>query len=109
MRTLSLCLAALAIAVQSAPVLAHPEDESGMWRRPSTSDLATEAVGRLVEAKKLPASWVDAKITGFDLRTKNGADQYVVVFENARIKPAAKRKLYVLMTTSGQFISANYK
>jgi hypothetical protein len=62
-----------------------------------------------VAKKKLPATWTGAKLVSFDYRTKNGVDQYVLLFENPSVKQAAKRKLYVLMSTSGAFISAKHK
>jgi len=111
MRKLTLILAAAGAACLAAPVAAHPEDEFGSFSRrgPSTAELAQGAVERLISEKKLPASWSGAKLVGFDFRTKNGVDQYVVVFENAAIRQPAKRKLYVLMTPSGSFISANHR
>jgi hypothetical protein len=102
--------AAIGALAATTPAVAHPEDESPYANRgPSTSDLARMAVDRLVEQKKLPASWAGAKLSGFDFRTKNGVEQYVVIFENPAIKQVAKRKLYVFMSTTGEFISANHK
>ena len=109
MRKFILVLAALT-AFNAVPAMAHPEDESPfMPRGPSTAQKAQMAIDKLVENKKLPASWTAAKLVSFDFRSKNGADQYVLIFENPSIKQAAKRKLYVLMTTGGEFISAKHK
>jgi hypothetical protein len=109
MRKLILAVAA-ATAFTTAPAMAHPEDEGTLAPRgPSTAELAQAAIEKLVAQKKLPATWTGAKLASFDYRTKNGVDQYVLIFENPSIKQAAKRKLYVLMTTSGEFISANHK
>src|SRR5215213_9794407 len=109
MRRMTLCMAVL-VAAAPVPLIAHPEPaELGEFRGPTTSELAVEAISNLVRAKKLPASWNSAKLTSFDLRSKNGTDQYVLIFENPAIKVAGKRKLYVLMGTGGQFISAGYK
>lgn len=44
----------------------------------------------------------------FDYRDRNGG-QYVLTYENAAIKQAAKRKLLVVMTTDGKFVSAGQK
>jgi Family of unknown function (DUF6488) len=102
-------VAALAALGMTAPALAHPEDE-GMSapRGPSTAELAQEAINNLVAQKKLPASWSGAKMTKFDYREKNGG-QYVLTFENAAIKQAAKRKLFVVMTTDGKLVSTGHK
>ena len=105
--TLAAMLAALSLA---APATAHPEDDGAyMPRGPSTGELAQQAIAKLIEQKKLPASWNSAKLTGFDYRSYKGADQYVLTFENAAIKQAAKRKLFVVMTTSGQLVSTSHK
>jgi hypothetical protein len=100
--------AAVATLGLAAPALAHPEDEGSSVRRPSTGELAQEEINRLVAQKKLPASWAKAKMTKFDYREKNGG-QYVLTYENAAIKQVAKRKLFVVMTTGGQFVSAGHK
>jgi len=93
----------------ASPAFAHPEDE-GMSapRGPSTGELAQEEINKMIAQKKLPASWSSAKMTKFDYREKNGG-QYVLTYENAAIKQAAKRKLYVVMTTDGKLVSAGHK
>ena len=104
-------LAFAALASFTAPALAHPEghdDQFRVERRP-VAELAQEAVVKLVTQAKLPASWAKAKSTKLDLRTKNGAEQWVVTFENKAERRRARRLLYVLMTRDGDFISANHK
>jgi hypothetical protein len=99
-------IAALGLA---SPALAHPEDEYPTAPRgPSTAELAQEAINRLVAQKKLPASWNGAKMTKFDYRENNGG-QYVLTYENPAIKQAAKRKLFVVMTTDGKLVSTGHK
>ena len=101
--------AAVATLGLAGPALAHPEDEGmSMPRGPSTAELGQEAINKLVAQKKLPASWSGAKMTKFDYREKNGG-QYVLTFENAAIKQAAKRKLFVVMTTDGKLVSTGHK
>jgi hypothetical protein len=102
-------LASAAMAL-SAPAAAHPEDEFDSYNRgPTTSELAQAAVGKLVSQKKLPTSWNNAVITKFDVKTIAGADRYVVTFENPAVKQVNRRKLYVIMSTGGDFISASFK
>jgi hypothetical protein len=109
MRKLTLVLAATATACAfAAPASAHPEDEF-TYRGPSTSERAEQAIGDLIAKKKLPATWANAKLLSFDYRSKNGTDQYVLTYENPAIKQVAKRKLYVVLTTSGSFVSASHK
>jgi hypothetical protein len=108
MRKLILIASFAALGLTS-PAIAHPEDEGmSVPRGPSTGELAQEAVNKLVAQKKLPASWTDAKMTKFDYREKNGG-QYVLIFENPKVKDVAKRKLFVVMTTDGKLVSTGHK
>ena len=111
MRKLSIFLAVVASSMIAAPAIAHPEDEFGGYatRRPSTAEVAQEAINQMVAKKQLPATWTAAKLVSFDVRTRNGIDQYVLMFENTSVKQAAKRKLYVIMSTSSRFISASHR
>ena len=110
MRNLVIGLIA-ASAFSATPALAHPEDDFGSRyeRAPTRTELAQEAVVKLVAQAKLPATWTDASVTGVQTRTKKGVEQFVVKLENPKIKQAAKRFLYVIMTADGKFISANHK
>lgn len=103
-------LAVVSVIGLASPAVAHPEEEhsNAAPRGPSTAKLAQQEIGKLIAQKKLPASWANAKMTKFDYRGKNGG-QYVLMYENASIKQAAKRKLYVVMTTNGKFVSAGHK
>ncbi|MBA2772167.1 MAG: hypothetical protein H0U34_09200 [Sphingomonas sp.] len=71
--------------------------------------MAQEAVVKLVTQAKLPASWAKAQQVKMDIRTKDGAQQWVITFENKAERRSSKRLLYVLMTREGDFISANHK
>jgi hypothetical protein len=105
-------LALAAVAVVATPAVAHPgghDDEYRPQRRP-VAEIAQDSVVKLVTQAKLPASWSKASVVGVpQIRTKNGVQQWVVTFENKAIRTRAKQRLYVLMTTDGEFISANHK
>ena len=107
MRGLLLSVAFIPSAIAFSPVAAHPEPRED--RGPSTTERAQQAVLKLISQAKLPASWANATVTKFDVRSKNGIDQYVIVFENKAIRQPAKRTLYVIMSTSGDFVSAGHK
>jgi hypothetical protein len=107
-----LVLAVVALGTFATPALAHPEGHDNQFRvaeRRPVSELAQEAVVKLVTQAKLPASWVKAKPVKSQVRTKNGAQQWVVTFQNRAERRPTKRLLYVLMTSTGEFISANHK
>ena len=111
MRNFLICLAGASVALSAAPAIAHPEEESGSryQRAPSTTELAGEAVAKLVAQSKLAASWTNARAVTTTTRTRKGAEQYVVTFRNDAIRQPAKRMLYVVMTSDGRFVSANHK
>lgn len=108
MRLAVLVLAAF--GTLATPVVAHPtgHDNDEPQRRP-VSQLAQNAVVKLVTQGKLPASWAKAKLIKEDARTKDGATQWVMVFQNNAVRTRSKRLLYVLMTPGGDFISANHR
>lgn len=111
MRKLLICLAGASVAISASPAFAHPEDEHGSryQRGPTTEELAQQAVVKLVTQTKLPASWTTARQVKSALRMKNGKQQMVVTFRNDAVRQAAKRMLFVIMTTDGEFVSANHK
>ena len=102
-------LALAAVATLTAPVLAHPDHEDDRPERRPIAELARNSVVKLVTQAKLPASWSKARAVGSQNRFKNGAQQWVIIFENKAARNRAKQRLYVLMTPGGEFISANHK
>lgn len=110
MRKLLIALAGASV-ISATPAIAHPEDEMGSRheRAPTTTELAQQAVVKLVTQAKLPASWTKARVVKSDIRTRKGVEQMVVTFRNDAIQQPAKRVLYVIMTSGGKFISANHK
>lgn len=104
-------LALAALGILATPVAAHPDghDKDNRPQRRLVSEMAQDAVVKLVTQAKLPASWSKAKLVKSDIRTRNGAQQRVMVFQNNAIRTRSKRLLYVLMTPGGEFISANHK
>jgi len=103
--------AVAAVAFLAVPALAHPDGHDQQFRveRKPIGQSAQEAVIKLVAQAKLPASWSKAKPLDTKMRTKDGAQQWVVTFRDERIRNSAKRNLYVVMNTEGGFISANHK
>jgi hypothetical protein len=48
------------------------------------------------------------KLMGQEFRTKDGRMQWVVIYQNAAERRRSKRMLYVLLSTTGSFISAEH-
>jgi hypothetical protein len=108
MRLALAAFAAVGFSV-AAPAIAHPDHEEARPQRRPIGELARESVVRLVTQAKLPATWTRARVVGTNARQKNGAQQFVVTFQNDAERNRARRTLYVLMTPTGDFISANYR
>lgn len=104
-------LAVVALGTFATPVLAHPEHDEPYRaeQRKPVPELAQEAVVKLVTQAKLPSSWSKARAIKSTVRTKNGSQQWVILFQNKAEPRASRRLLYVLMTPAGEFISANHR
>ena len=109
MRKLLIGLAFSAFAFQVTPAVAHPEPEDGIERAPSIPDMALDGVAKLISQGKLPSSWMAATPVRTFTRERSGTEQLVVEFRNNAVSDPAKRTLFVVMTRSGQFISANHR
>jgi hypothetical protein len=104
-------IVAIALGSMSAPALAHPGGH-GEYEEPLRLPVtlrAEAAVARLVAEDKLSPSWSKPTLVGRELRTKNSALQWVVIFRNAAETKREKHMLYVLMTPDGAFISADHE
>ena len=104
----NLLVALTALATVARPALAHPEHDEMPQRaeRKPMAETARDAVIKLVTQAKLSSSWSKAKATQTEARMIGGTQSWVVTFDNPAINTAAKRKLYVVLTKSGDFASA---
>ncbi|GGN55975.1 hypothetical protein GCM10011349_33190 [Novosphingobium indicum] len=104
-------VAAVSAMALGAPACAHPEGHENHARseRKPVRVSAKEAVVKLVTQSKLPASWAKVEAGDAALKPVGGESRWVVTFENAAIREASQRKLYVVLTASGEFVSAGYK
>ena len=107
---IALLAVAAAVGTFAVPAVAHPDGHSEYvpQRRP-IAELAQDSVVKLVTQAKLSASWTKLKPLKSDIRTKNGAQQWVVTFRNPSERLRAKRTLYVIMDADGSFVSANHR
>ena len=109
MRATLLALAA-ALGTMAVPGLAHPDghEEDRSERRPIAA-IAKDSVVRLVTQARLPASWAKVEPLSRELRTRDGVQQWVITFRNEAERDRTKQMLYVIMSTSGSFISADHR
>lgn len=94
----------------AAPAFAHPDHDMFEAENPRLLALgsATYVVERMVQRSAIPESWANIEPTSAVLRQRNGADEWVVTFQNDAIANPAERTLYVMLTYSGVYIAANY-
>ena len=69
---------------------------------------ASEIINNLVKQKVIDKSWISTPVIHVEQKTFNGKKEWVVSFLNEEIADAKKRKLYVFLTLSGNYIAANY-
>lgn len=69
---------------------------------------ATKIIAGFIKQKKLDKSWADTKVNSSEQKTFNARREWVVSFVNEKITDAKKRKLYVFLTLSGDYIATNY-
>jgi len=70
--------------------------------------IATKVFESFIKQKKLDESWASIAISSSEKKTFNGRQEWVVSFVNEKVTDAKKRKLYVFLTLSGDYIAANY-
>ena len=69
---------------------------------------ATAIVAALVNKEKLEARWASITASSVEQKTFDGNPEWVVVFVNDKITDPAKQKLYIFLTSGGDYIAANY-
>jgi hypothetical protein len=65
-------------------------------------------VDQLVTDSKLPKSWTASTVVTSDSRIIKGKSRWIVTFENSKESDASKKKLEVVMTPGGQFVSQQF-
>ncbi|MBT3983226.1 MAG: hypothetical protein HOE90_17870 [Bacteriovoracaceae bacterium] len=75
-------------------------------------------LGKLVKNEKLEKSWLEATIVSFEIKTfekknKSGKvlktiKEWVVSFNNAKIKDEKKKILFIFLNLKGKFVAANF-
>lgn len=69
---------------------------------------ATKIITSFIKKKTLDKSWASTAVSSSEKKTFNGKEEWVVSFINEKVADAKKRKLYVFLTLSGDYIAANY-
>ena len=69
---------------------------------------ATKIVASFIKQKTLDKSWAATSVNSSEKKTFDGRQEWVVSFVNEKVTDVKKRKLYVLLTLTGDYIAANY-
>lgn len=112
MRIVNATLLGLSLIVSAPTFAGAGHDHGGHSHEPVSQDkaieAATEAVGKLVEKGKIDASWKAVKATGAEKKQFNKAVEWVVTFNNPAAPDKAKQNLYVFISLTGSYITANF-
>ena len=76
--------------------------------RETIEKAAKQKVQSLVAEKKIPKSWESAPISKIGKTHYGDTDDWVVGFDNMKIKNKKKRTLYIFVSVRGEIRGANY-
>ena len=74
----------------------------------SIQKIAKDEVKRLVLEKKIAKSWKSMPITKIGKNHQSYIDDWIVVFENSKIKKKSRRILYIFISKKGNVKGVNY-
>jgi len=69
---------------------------------------ATTVVAGLVKRNKLAKSWASVAVNSANKKDFKGKKEWLITFVNNKVADKAKKKLYVFLTLSGDYIAANF-
>ena len=102
----------LGLAAPAFPAFAHPGghgEETVTIPRANAEAKARTVVDTMIGRDILEASWRGLSPASADLREGGtGGLEWVVVFKNPAAKDAAKRTLYVFLSSDGIYLAANH-
>ncbi|WP_324172841.1 DUF6488 family protein [Sulfurimonas sp.] len=71
-------------------------------------EIATQEVKRLIINKKIDSSWSAIPISNIKKTKYNYNNEWVVSFENSKIKEKDKQTLYIFVSNYGKITGTNY-
>lgn len=69
---------------------------------------ARDIVAKLVEKKKVAASWQNVDAQNVEKKRFGKKDEWVVSFHNAKESNSTKQTLYIFLSMEGKYIAANF-
>jgi hypothetical protein len=88
----------------------HPEHEllDKKYKSKEIQAVAKAKIQSLIKEKKIPKSWKRMQITKIGKQQLNYTNDWVVVFENNKIKNKKRNTLYIFVDEYGEVRGANY-
>ena len=74
----------------------------------SAQEIATAEVKRLAKDKKISKSWKSTAVSKIGKTHYGDTNDWVVVFNNPKIKKKSKQNLYIFVNIHGKIMGANY-
>lgn len=74
----------------------------------SIQKIAKDEVQRLVLEKKIAKSWKSMPVAKIGKTQQSYIDDWIVVFQNPKIKKKSRRKLYIFISKIGNIKGVNY-
>lgn len=74
----------------------------------AVKEIAIKEVKRLALAKKIPKSWKSMPVSKIGKTHYGNTNDWVVGFDNPKIKDSTKRTLYIFVSIHGKVMGANY-
>jgi len=87
---------------------AHEHKHHTGLKSKTVQEIAIDEVKRLVLEKKIAKSWDSMPVTKVGRTNESYIDDWIVVFENSKIKKKSRRTLYIFISKAGNITGANY-
>jgi len=87
----------------------HKHETLQKWiSNTAVKEIAIQEVKRLALAKKIPNSWKSMPVSKIGKVHYGDTNDWVVGFDNQKIKDSTKQTLYIFVSIHGKIMGANY-
>ncbi len=106
--TLALTLSPLTAIAGGGHDHGHGHSHAVEINKSQAKSTATLRVGILVNKGKIDKSWKSAKVASTEKKMNGNQAEWVVAYKNSQTKDPAKGTLYIFLSTTGDYIAANF-
>ena len=105
-------LLGLILSLFSTTIFAGGNHDHGIKHPPVNQEVANtyalKVIDSLISRNRIDKSWEAISISATEKKTFDGRQEWVVSFVNENIADEDKKKLYVFLTLSGEYLAVNY-